>query len=184
MSLTEVHGRSVAGNLTKLTPSQNEMASQNIGLAVVVAFKLRKRMAPWLDQDETLSLANLALVQCCRAFNASLGFKLSASLHMAIRRMLLREREKSAAKSKITVVPLTGWNSPSYQQDVGEIRPAVVPSLLGKLDKRSRLVVTAYYGIGRNKRYTFKQLGKRLQITSQRVQQIHAMSLLKMKSFS
>ncbi len=62
-----------------------------------------------------------------------------------------------------------------------ESRKTEVALLLNQLSKREQLVMSMYYGIGRDRSFTLDAIGNKLDISRERVRQIQYKALLKMR---
>ena len=73
-------------------------------------------------------------------------------------------------------------DSDSDSQEISKNQKKVVYELLKNLSERERYIIECYYGIGGKREMNLEEIGKKLNLTKERVRQIKATSLSKLRS--
>lgn len=72
--------------------------------------------------------------------------------------------------------------SEEYKKELGATQKEVIEKLLGVLNSREKEIIENYYGLGIHKELTLQEIGKKYNLSSERVRQIKKQGLKKLRS--
>lgn len=168
----------------------NILVEHNLRLVMYVAKRYYYSSVPFND---LISEGNLGLFIAARNYNASERFAtyaqwwIRAKITEFIRKYTAFERsDEQLVKDELYDSLLDDANT-KYEECIereSDIN-AGISNLMKGLQDREKQIITLYYGLGQDSRaYSFKEIGSKTNLTSERVRQIHDIAIMKMKSQS
>ena len=167
---------------------QDRIVTANLRL---VPFVAKSFLTPLSTIDDLISDGNLALLRAVEKFDYDLGNRFSTYATYAIRRSLyravlkgrqLRQRFTSSERELHNLAASESAPQLSDIQLQGMER--TFAALLDELDDRERQVIAARFGLNGDEPKTFRTLGLEMGVCKERVRQIQARALSKLKSMS
>ncbi|MCS7034351.1 MAG: sigma-70 family RNA polymerase sigma factor, partial [Phycisphaerae bacterium] len=171
------------GHLKRAIETKNAIVRANLRLVVSVA---RKHLRPGLNLMELISDGNLTLMRAVESFDVHRGFRFSTYATLSLMKgfarsiPLLRARSLSASaagEDLLSSVPDRSEPVPNRLFLRDEVQ-----RLLGRLTERERQIVQAHFGLDRSGPASYDELSDRLGLTRQRIRQIEAAALKKLRS--
>jgi RNA polymerase sigma factor (sigma-70 family) len=167
--------------------TKNRIISANLRLVVSIA---KRRMGPAHTFFELVSDGNMSLIRAVERFDYARGYKFSTYATWAIiknfartipneNRQQDRFRTSHAKALAVAEEKRTSW----YEQESAQLeRKAQVRKMLKRLDDRERRIIVARFGlIPGEEPLTLKQTGDRMGVTKERIRQIVARALDKLR---
>ncbi len=167
---------------------KNRIVEMNLGLVVSIA---KTRIKAGYDLAECVSDGNLALIHAVDGFDFARGNRFSTYATWAIRnvfaeheRRFIRGRgQPLALNEKFLAAPDPGVDEYEFEEQQNQ-RRAMVGRWLGRLEKRERRILVSRYGIGGVPKLTLAQIGQELGISRERVRQVQACALAKLRKLA
>jgi RNA polymerase primary sigma factor len=158
----------------------------------LVASIAKKHARPTDNFFELLSDGNLSLMKAVEKFDYSRGNKFSTYASWAIMKNYARSLPDEKTKRDRFLTGADEYfdavadNRTDEQRELitAENKKQQVNRLLDRLDERERRIMQLRYGINAERGLTLEQVGQREGITKERVRQIEARGLLKLKSLA
>lgn len=165
---------------------RNCLAVANLRLVVHLA---GRHLALGRRLDDLVSDGTVSLMQAIEKFDFNRGVRFSTYASWAIRKNFAKTipREDQHRHAELTgadeLIDSRGdTSSPEPpERNFQEVLRSTVASLLLELGEREREVIVARFGLGRRAE-TLEQIGRRIQLTRERVRQIEAAALRKLAS--
>jgi RNA polymerase primary sigma factor len=167
---------------------KNRIVEMYLRLVVSIA---KTRVRDGYDLSECVSDGNLALIQAADWFDFARGNRFTTYATWAIRNRLARNGQKYV---RLRGHPFDHYEASLTAPDPGALeheleeaqiqRRSVVRRWLGRLDRRERRILASRYGIGGATKLTLAQIGQELGISKERVRQIAARALAKLREFA
>jgi RNA polymerase sigma factor (sigma-70 family) len=166
---------------------KNQIVQANLRLVVSIA----KRHVGQSDNFfELISDGNMSLIRAVEKFDYTRGFKFSTYGSWAVMKnfartipiefqQLDRFRTSSDEKFVLTEEPRSDWYVAETDQAQ---RVSEITRILGELDEREKEIIIRRYGLNHNREpLTLKQVGEELGVTKERIRQIEARALNKLR---
>lgn len=179
--------------LEELLRDAQNVKEQLIGCNMrLVASVAKKHVRPSDNFFELMSDGNISLIKAVEKFDYSRGNKFSTYATWAIMKnyarslpdeQTRRDRFMTGNEDIFDAVPDLRSNERA-ELITAESRKREVHRLLDKLDEREQRIMRLRFGIGGERGLTLEQVGAREGITKERVRQIEARGLLKLKSMA
>jgi RNA polymerase primary sigma factor len=158
----------------------------------LVASIAKKHARPTDNFFELLSDGNLSLIKAVEKFDYSRGNKFSTYASWAIMKNYARSLPDEKVKRDRFLTGAEDYfdaiadNRTDEQRELltAESKKRQVHDLLDRLDDRERRIMQLRYGINSERGLTLEQVGQREGITKERVRQIEARGLLKLKTLA
>jgi RNA polymerase primary sigma factor len=158
----------------------------------LVASIAKKHARPTDNFFELLSDGNLSLIKAVEKFDYSRGNKFSTYASWAIMKNYARSLPDEKVKRDRFLTGTEDYfdavadNRTDEQRELitAESKKRQVHHLLDRLDERERRIMQLRYGINSERGLTLEQVGQREGITKERVRQIEARGLLKLKTLA
>jgi len=166
---------------------RNRILGANLRLVIRMAYK---HVGPLANVNELISDGNISLMQAVEKFDYARGFRFSTYASWAIL--------KNFAKT----IPEENYRGEKFVTGQGELLEAVPESteaareeeyassvrsainrVLAKLSDREQQIVKCRFGIGDEDAQTLGEVGKEMKVTRERVRQIEARAIEKMRGF-
>ncbi|HMP15719.1 MAG TPA: sigma-70 family RNA polymerase sigma factor [Gemmatales bacterium] len=168
---------------------KDQLINANMRLVASIA---KKHARPTDNFFELLSDGNLSLIKAVEKFDYSRGNKFSTYASWAIMKNYARSLpdEKSKRDRFLTGTDEIFDGVPDNRSDeqhellTAARKKQQVHELLDRLDDRERRIMQLRYGINGERGLTLEQVGQREGITKERVRQIEARGLLKLKTLA
>ncbi|MBL8821149.1 MAG: sigma-70 family RNA polymerase sigma factor [Planctomycetia bacterium] len=168
---------------------KDQLINANMRLVASIA---KKHARPTDNFYELLSDGNLSLIKAVEKFDYSRGNKFSTYASWAIMKNYARSLpdEKTKRDRFLTgsdeIFDGVADNRTDEQREMitAESKKRQVHELLDRLDDRERRIMQLRYGINGERGMTLEQVGQREGITKERVRQIEARGLLKLKNLA
>jgi RNA polymerase sigma factor (sigma-70 family) len=179
--------------LEALLKQAQQVKEQLIGANMRLVVSIGKRhVGPSDNFFELLSDGNLSLIKAVEKFDFSRGFKFSTYASWAIMKNFARSipEEKTRRDRFMTGNEEVFDAAPDKRSDeiailaTAERAKQQVNRLLGQLDERERRIMQLRAGLNTDHGMTLEQVGKELGITKERVRQLEARSLMKLRSLA
>jgi RNA polymerase primary sigma factor len=168
------------------TAIRAQIVRANLRLVVAMA---RRRLGPHDDLAERVSDGNYALLRAVERFDFSRGNRFSTYTTWAIRNQFARalrgkdRRPRCLLGHKAFESAVDPGADEFERSDHQQRRREAFARLLDRLGDRERRILLGRYGIGGGDAKTLRQLGDELGITKERVRQIEARALEKLRQF-
>jgi RNA polymerase primary sigma factor len=168
---------------------RDQILQANLRLVVAIA---RKWVGPGESLFERISDGNLSLMRAAEKFDHARGFKFSTYASRAILNDYARglSEQKTRRARFITGPEVMLEEAADYRADGHEGACArdrmqeAVRGLLTQLDDREHRVIAGRYGLDGAGKRTLEQLGEELGVTKERVRQIEARALKKLRALA
>lgn len=184
--------------------AQNTILEANLRFVFNVAAKYKGNGVPLSD---IISEGNLGLIKAIEKFDPSKNVKFISYAIWWVkngiqefikkRQIIINiEREEETLNGDISTSYISddedesvtrkdtmfSNDSDSDSQEISKNQKKVVYELLKNLSERERYIIECYYGIGGKREMNLEEIGKKLNLTKERVRQIKATSLSKLRS--
>jgi RNA polymerase primary sigma factor len=168
---------------------KNQIISANLRLVVSIA---KRHVGPSNDFFHLVSDGNMSLIRAVEKFDYARGNKFSTYASWAIMKNFARtipeesyrrDRFVTGHEEMFEAAADNRTDEHEYENAQKRMQEAV-KGMLGQLDDRERRIITSRYGINGASEQTLEQLGKELNITKERVRQIEARTLEKIRKFA
>jgi RNA polymerase primary sigma factor len=174
---------------TEAREVRDQIIRANLRLVVAIA---RKRVGPGESVSELISDGNLSLMRAAEKFDYARGFKFSTYASRAILNDYARglSEEKTRRARFVTGPEEALQEAADYRTDEHDSAHArermqeAVRGLLGRLDDREHRDIVSRYGLDGAGKLTLEQLGVELGVTKERVRQIEARALKKLRALA
>ena len=186
------------------TKAKNELLEANLKFV----FDIDKRYTGrGLSISDLISEGNMGLLRAIDKFDESKDVKFISYAVWWIRQAMSEAIKKKKMLTMVEIDPNTsndavfersvadeedevlGKNDTSFsnceeeeKRELGATQKEVVGKLLGSLNKREREIIESYYGLGNNDEMTLYEIGKKYNLSSERVRQIKLSSLKKLRT--
>lgn len=183
--------------------AKNEILEANLRFVFDIAKHYTGRGVPI---SELISDGNMGLLRAIEKFDESKDVKFISYAVWWIRQAMLESIKKRNAINFVEIEPNTDNDASmdkklieddeddvSFNNDfsnendeksreVTENQKNIITSLIGTLSDRERDIIENYYGLNSNKELTLSEIGKKYNLSSERVRQIKLVSLRKLRS--
>jgi RNA polymerase primary sigma factor len=175
--LARLHDRAVA--------VRNRLVLANLRLAIFLA---ARHMTHGATLDELVSEGSVSLMQAIEKFDYTRGVRFSTYASWAILknfaktvpRLAEAARAQTEESQEIILHTPDTRTAEGGQREVREVLRSLVTSMLLELAPREREVIVARFGLAGEEAETLEQIGKRYEITRERVRQLEARALRKL----
>ena len=138
--------------------------------------------------DELVSDGTVSLMNAIEQFDYQRGVRFSTYASWAILKNFAKtiprelEARRAVSENSQDIVESTAdkRSGPNRARDLRDLLRSLVASMLLELSEREREVVVARFGLGDREAQTLEQIGRRFDITRERVRQIEARALRKL----
>ncbi len=168
---------------------KNQIISANLRLVVSIA---KRHVGPSNDFFHLVSDGNMSLIRAVEKFDYARGNKFSTYASWAIMKNFARtipeenyrrDRFVTGHEEMFEAAADNRTDEHEYESTQKRMQDAV-KGMLGRLDDRERLIIISRYGINGASEETLEQLGKKLNITKERVRQIESRTLDKIRKIA
>jgi RNA polymerase primary sigma factor len=186
------------------TKAKNELLEANLKFVFDIAKRYTGR---GLSISDLISEGNMGLLRAIDKFDESKDVKFISYAVWWRRQAMSEAIKKKKMLTMVEIDPNTsndavfersvsdeedevlGKNDTSFsnceeeeKRELGATQKEVVGKLLGSLNKREREIIESYYGLGNNDEMTLYEIGKKYNLSSERVRQIKLSSLKKLRT--
>jgi RNA polymerase primary sigma factor len=172
--------------LTEALAVRNRIIEANLRLVISIA---GKHLRPGEDLSERISDGNVALIRAVEAFDFARGNRFSTYATWAVlnavrsRRCEPNRRGRHVTGREELLKFTADRRGHAHDREQAESqRQHEVERWLGRLDDRERTIIASRYGIGGTHEKTLKQIGQDLGICKERVRQIEARAVDKLRA--
>jgi RNA polymerase sigma factor (sigma-70 family) len=168
---------------------KEQLISANMRLVVSIA---KRHVAPTDNFFELLSDGNLSLIKAVEKFDYSRGFKFSTYASWAIMKNFARsipeektrrDRFMTGSEEVFEAAADTRTNELAALASAERAKQQV-NHLLSQLDERERQIMQRRAGLNAEHGLTLEQVGRELGITKERVRQLEARAMMKLKNMA
>jgi len=168
---------------------KEQLISANMRLVVSIA---KRHVAPTDNFFELLSDGNLSLIKAVEKFDYSRGFKFSTYASWAIMKNFARsipeektrrDRFMTGSEEVFEAAADTRTNELAALASAERAKQQV-NRLLGQLDERERQIMQRRAGLNAEHGLTLEQVGRELGITKERVRQLEARAMMKLRNLA
>jgi RNA polymerase primary sigma factor/RNA polymerase sigma factor len=166
---------------------KNEIISANLRLVVSIA---KRHVGPTESFFELVSDGNISLIRAVEKFDFARGNKFSTYASWAIMKNFARtipdehrHRDRFRTSQAEMFVATEDVRSDQYEQEAAQIqRESQVERILARLDEREQKIIISRFGLDRgHEPATLKEVGAEMGVTKERVRQIEARALSKLR---
>ena len=186
------------------TKAKNELLEANLKFVFDIAKHYTGR---GLSISDLISEGNMGLLRAIDKFDESKDVKFISYAVWWIRQAMMEAIKKKKLLTMVEIDPnqsndaifersvsddedeVLGKNDTSFsdeneehKKELSNNQKEVVENLLGSLNKREKEIIESYYGLGNNDEMTLYEIGKKYNISSERVRQIKLSSLKKLRT--
>lgn len=186
------------------TKAKNELLEANLKFVFDIAKHYTGR---GLSISDLISEGNMGLLRAIDKFDESKDVKFISYAVWWIRQAMSEAIKKKKMLTMVEIDPNTsndavfersvsdeedevlGKNDTSFsnceeeeRKELGATQREVVGKLLGSLNRREREIIESYYGLGNNDEMTLYEIGKKYNLSSERVRQIKKQGLKKLRT--
>lgn len=186
------------------TKAKNELLEANLKFVFDIAKRYTGR---GLSISDLISEGNMGLLRAIDKFDESKDVKFISYAVWWIRQAMSEAIKKKKMLTMVEIDPNTsndvvfernvsdeedevlGKNDTSFsngeeeeKKELGATQKEVVGKLLGSLNKREREIIESYYGLGNNDEMTLYEIGKKYNLSSERVRQVKLAAIRKLRS--
>lgn len=167
--------------------TKNEIISANLRLVVSIA---KRHVGPTENFFELVSDGNMSLIRAVEKFDYSRGNKFSTYASWAIMKNFARtipdehrHRDRYRTSHAEMFTATEDARSDQYEQESAQFqRESQVEKILGRLDEREQQIIMSRFGLQRgHEPLTLKEVGAELGVTKERIRQIEARALNKLR---
>ena len=151
-----------------------------------VIYKAKKYQNLGLELSDLINAGNIGLIRAVDRYDDTLGNKLITYAVWWIRQSILKSLKEFAKHSEdfpVYMPPIEN-SIPPDANVLRESAQAQLVSSLASLKERESFVITLYYGLDGNRAYTLEEIGKKLKLSRERVRQINAAGLKRLRRSS
>ena len=166
---------------------KNQIVRANLRLVVSIA---KRHVAPAEDFFELVSDGNMSLLRAVEKFDYTRGNKFSTYASWAIMKNYartipgeLRQRDRFRTSHEEMFSATEDRRSDQFEiESAQRQRESQVERILGRLDEREQRIIVSRFGLDpRQEPLTLKEVGEALGVTKERVRQIEARALNKLR---
>jgi RNA polymerase primary sigma factor len=186
------------------TKAKNELLEANLKFVFDIAKRYTGR---GLSISDLISEGNMGLLKAIDKFDESKDVKFISYAVWWIRQAMSEAIKKKKMLTMVEIDPNTsndavfersvsdeedevlGKNDTSFsnceeeeRKELGATQKEVVGKLLGSLNRREREIIESYYGLGNNDEMTLYEIGKKYNLSSERVRQVKLGAIRKLRS--
>jgi RNA polymerase primary sigma factor len=186
------------------TKAKNELLEANLKFVFDIAKRYTGR---GLSISDLISEGNMGLLRAIDKFDESKDVKFISYAVWWIRQAMSEAIKKKQMLTMVEIDPnisndavfersvsdeedeVLGKNDTSFsnceeeeKRELGATQKEVVGKLLGSLNKREREIIESYYGLGNNDEMTLYEIGKKYNLSSERVRQVKLGAIRKLRS--
>ena len=183
--------------------AKNEILEANLRFVFDIAKHYTGRGVPI---SELISDGNMGLLRAIDKFDESKNVKFISYAVWWIRQEMLESIKKKNAINFVEIEPNTDNDSyidkrlieddeddtsfnkelsnenDEKSKEISENQRNIITNIIGTLSDRERDIIENYYGLNSNKELTLSEIGKKYNLSSERVRQIKLVSLRKLRS--
>jgi RNA polymerase primary sigma factor len=183
--------------------AKNEILEANLRFVFDIAKHYTGRGVPI---SELISDGNMGLLRAIDKFDESKNVKFISYAVWWIRQAMLESIKKKNAINFVEIEPNTDNDSyidkrlieddeddtsfnkelsnenDEKSKEISENQRNIITNIIGTLSDRERDIIENYYGLNSNKELTLSEIGKKYNLSSERVRQIKLVSLRKLRS--
>jgi RNA polymerase primary sigma factor/RNA polymerase sigma factor len=167
--------------------TKNEVISANLRLVVSIA---KRHVGPMENFFELVSDGNISLIRAVEKFDFARGNKFSTYASWAIMKNFartipdehrLRDRFRTSHAEMFTATEDS--RTDQFEQESAQLqRETQVEKILERLDEREQKIIINRFGLNRGREpLTLKEVGAELGVTKERIRQIEARALSKLR---
>lgn len=186
------------------TKAKNELLEANLKFVFDIAKRYTGR---GLSISDLISEGNMGLLRAIDKFDESKDVKFISYAVWWIRQAMSEAIKKKKMLTMVEIDPnisndavfersvsdeedeVLGKNDTSFsngeeeeRKELGATQKEVVGKLLGSLNRREREIIESYYGLGNNDEMTLYEIGKKYNLSSERVRQVKLAAIRKLRS--
>ena len=165
---------------------RNRLLEANLRLVIRMAYK---HVGPFANVNELISDGNISLMQAVEKFDYSRGFRFSTYASWALLKNFAKtipeenyQNEKFVTGQSEMLESVPDPQESLRREEHTMTLRAAINRVMAKLSERERSIVCARFGIGEDDAQTLGEVGGKMQVTRERVRQIEARALNKMRS--
>lgn len=169
---------------------KREIIRANLRLVVSIA---KRHVSATGNLFELISDGNISLIRAVEKFDFSRGFKFSTYASWAIMKNFARtipaestRRDRFVTGHETTFDLTADRRSDEHEiEDHHDRMQSAVDRILDRLNERERQVITYRYGLGKDESaQTLEQVGSRFGVTKERIRQIEAAAISKLRKYA
>lgn len=165
---------------------KNEIIRANLRLVVSIA---KRHVGPRESFFELVSDGNISLIRAVEKFDFARGNKFSTYASWAIMKNFARtipdehrHHERFRTSQSEMFATTEDDRSDQHEQEAAYLqRQSQVEKILDRLDEREQKIIITRFGLNRGEEKTLKQVGAELGVTKERIRQIEARALNKLR---
>jgi RNA polymerase primary sigma factor len=165
---------------------RNRLLEANLRLVIRMAYK---HVGPFANVNELISDGNISLMQAVEKFDYSRGFRFSTYASWALLKNFAKtipeenyQNEKFVTGQSEMLESVPDPQESLRREEYTMTLRAAINRVMGKLSERERSIVCTRFGIGEDDAQTLGEVGGKMQVTRERVRQIEARALNKMRA--
>jgi RNA polymerase primary sigma factor/RNA polymerase sigma factor len=171
----------------QIVDTKNQIARCNLRLVVSIA---KRHVKPDQNFFELVSDGNLSLLRAVEKFDYARGNKFSTYASWAIMKNFARtipgeyrQRDRfRTSYDELFDLTQEKRSNPTIEENLQQDRISKIQRVLSRLDERERAIIVGRFGLDHTKEpQTLKEVGEELGVTKERIRQIEARALTKLR---